>query len=60
MHCTEKYHFYEQEICNHICQNGVLQEHQIVLGRLWHSIIVAILMLVYHVILCKFILYLKR
>ena len=36
----KKYHFYEQEICKHICaqhfprENGVLQERQIWLGCL--------------------------
>ena len=30
----EKYYFYEQEFCNHICERGILQERQIWLGRL--------------------------
>ena len=38
-------------------ENGVLQEHQVWLGHL--SIMVAVLILVYHAILCNFILYLK-
>ena len=60
-----KYYFYEQEMCSYICtqhftiENGVFARTSILARSPQHFIMVAVLMLVYHVILCKFILYLK-